>query len=60
MTTQLEDYARKLGIEEGQVALELGWDEDCDPAISEAIEDILGDDFLDEETDELCDVVVIW
>lgn len=61
MTTQLEDYARKLGIEEGgQVALELGWDEDCDPAISEAIEDVLGDDFLDEETDELCDVVVIW
>ncbi len=60
MTTQLEDYARKLVIEEGQVALELGWDEDCDPAISEAIEDVLGDDFLDEETDELCDVVVIW
>ncbi|TQE42578.1 DUF3052 domain-containing protein [Corynebacterium phoceense] len=56
----MEDYARKLGIEEGQVALELGWDEDCDPAISEAIEDVLGDDFLDEETDELCDVVVIW
>ena len=60
MTTQLEDYARTLGSEEGQVALELGWDEDCDPAISEAIEDVLGDDFLDEETDELCDVVVIW
>lgn len=60
MTNQQEDYARQLGIDEGQIALELGWDEDCDPAISEAIEDVLGEDFLDEETDELCDVVVLW
>ena len=60
ITTQSEDYARTLGTEEGPVALELGCDDDRDPAISEAIEDVLGDDFLDEETDELCDVVVIW
>lgn len=60
MTNQQVDYARKLGIEEGQIALELGWDEDCDAAISESIEDILGDDFLDEENDDLCDVVVLW
>lgn len=60
MTTQQEDFARKLGIVPGQVALELGWDEDCDTAISESIEEVLGDDFLDEETDEFCDVVVLW
>ncbi|WP_165243519.1 DUF3052 domain-containing protein [Corynebacterium lizhenjunii] len=60
MTTHLEDYARKLGIQPGQVALELGWDEDSDPEISEAIEEVLGEDFLDEETDDLCDAVVLW
>lgn len=54
------DAASKLGITEGQIALELGWDEDCDSSISESIEDVLGEDFLDEETDELCDVVLLW
>lgn len=54
------NYASMLGITEGMIALEVGWDEDCDPAISEAVEAVLGDDFLEEETDELIDVVVMW
>ncbi|WP_294165988.1 DUF3052 domain-containing protein [uncultured Corynebacterium sp.] len=56
----MADAAVKLGIKEGQIALELGWDEDCDAAISESIEAVLGDDFLEEENDELCDVVLLW
>ncbi|MGX4761136.1 MULTISPECIES: DUF3052 domain-containing protein [Corynebacterium] len=59
-TQHVTGSAAKLGIKEGQIALELGWDEDCDSTISESIEDVLGDDFLDEETDELCDVVLLW
>lgn len=54
------NYASMLGIAEGMIALEFGWDEDCDPAISEAVEAVLGEDFLEEETDELVDVVVMW
>ena len=54
------NYASMLGITEGMIALEFGWDEDCDPAISEAVEAVLGEDFLEEETDELVDVVVMW
>ena len=54
------DYASVLGISEGMVALESGWDEDCDPAISESIESVLGEDFLEEESDELVDAVVMW
>lgn len=54
------DYASMLGISEGMVALESGWDEDCDSAISESIESVLGEDFLEEESDELVDVVVMW
>lgn len=60
MTNLQEDFTRRLGIEEGQIGLELGWDEDCDPAISEGIEDILGEDFLVEEPDDLVDVVILW
>lgn len=54
------NYADKLGIKPGMIALELGWDEDCDPQISDSVEEILGEDFLDEETDELVDVVLLW
>ena len=53
-------YAEILDIEKGMIALEVGWDEDCDPAISESIEDVLGDDFLEDDTDELCDGVILW
>lgn len=55
-----KNYASTHGITEGMIALETGWDEDCDPAISEAVEAVLGEDFLEEETDELVDVVVMW
>ena len=55
-----KSYTSTLGITEGMIALETGWDEDCDPAISEAVEAVLGEDFLEEETDELVDVVVMW
>ena len=41
----MADAAVKLGIKEGQIALELGWDEDCDTAISEPSEAVLGNDF---------------
>lgn len=54
------EFVAKLGIKEGQIALESGWDEDCDSRISEAVEEVLGEDLLDEETDELVDVVLLW
>lgn len=60
VTNDHADYAKVLGIDKGMVALELGWDEDCDPAISESVEDVIGEDFLEEENDELCDAVVLW
>lgn len=39
---------------------EVGWDEDCDSTLSEAIEDTIGSELLDEETDDICDVVLLW
>ncbi|MDO5076016.1 DUF3052 domain-containing protein [Corynebacterium sp.] len=55
-----QDYAMLLGIKLGQTVQELGWDDDCDAAISEAIEDAIDAELLDEDTDEVCDVVLLW
>lgn len=55
-----QDYAKILGIQEGHIVQEVGWDEDCDSAISEAVEDCIGEALLDEDTDEVCDVVLLW
>lgn len=55
-----QEYAQVLGIQAGMTVQEVGWDEDCDSSISEAVEDAIGEELLDEDTDELCDVVLLW
>lgn len=55
-----QEYAQVLGIQAGMTVQEIGWDEDCDSSISEAVEDVIGEELLDEDTDELCDVVLLW
>ncbi|AKK06578.1 putative DUF3052 family protein [Corynebacterium mustelae] len=52
--------AARLGIKDGISVQEVGWDDDCDSSLSEAIEDIIGSELLDEDTDEICDVVLLW
>jgi hypothetical protein len=54
------NYARRLGIENGQVVQELGWDEDADDDIRADIEDESGGELLDEDSDEVVDVVLLW
>lgn len=52
--------ATKLGFRPGQVVQELGYDEDVDFDLREAIEDATGSELLDEDTDEVVDVVLLW
>ncbi|MGJ4104349.1 DUF3052 domain-containing protein [Corynebacterium macclintockiae] len=54
------DWADLLGIESDYLIQEIGWDEDCDSSISEALEDAIGDALLDIDTDEVVDVVLLW
>jgi hypothetical protein len=54
------NYARKLGIQQNQVVQELGWDEDTDDDIRFDIEDAAGGELLDEDSDEVVDVVLLW
>ncbi|MDO4909709.1 MAG: DUF3052 domain-containing protein [Corynebacterium sp.] len=53
-------FADLLGVKPGMIVQELGWDEDSDSRISESIEDAIDDDLLDEDTDEPCDIVLLW
>lgn len=53
-------FAARLGLAEGMAVQEIGWDDDCFTELSEAIEDIIDAELLDEDTDEICDVVLLW
>lgn len=55
-----QNYAQKLGISHGMVVQELGWDEDTDDEMRAAIEDGIGSEMVDEDTDEVVDVVLLW
>ena len=50
----------RLGLEKGQRVQEVGWDTDCDSSISEEIENFLGEDLIEEDTDEVVDVILLW
>ncbi len=53
-------FASKLGIQSGQAVQEWGWDEDVDDDIRADVEDGCGGELLDEDTDEVVDVVLLW
>jgi len=54
------DIAGKLGVEPGMVVQELGWDNDVDEAVRDAVEEKAGDDLLDEDADDVVDLVLLW
>jgi hypothetical protein len=52
--------AERLGLKPGQVVQEIGWDEDVDDELRESIEALTGNELLDEDTDDVVDVVLLW
>lgn len=52
--------AERLGLKSGQVVQEIGWDEDSDDELRESIENLTGNELLDEDTDDVVDVVLLW
>jgi hypothetical protein len=54
------DIAGKLGVEPGMVVQELGWDNDVDEAVRDAVEERCGDELLDDDSDEVIDIVLLW
>jgi hypothetical protein len=49
-----------LGLTNGLVVQEIGYDEDVDFDLREAIEDAVGAELVDEDWDDVTDVVLIW
>ncbi|WP_371501431.1 DUF3052 domain-containing protein [Kitasatospora sp. NBC_00374] len=52
--------AARLGFQPGEVVQEIGYDDDCDLELREAIEEITGQDLVDEEYDDVADAVLLW
>ncbi|GAA0364081.1 DUF3052 domain-containing protein [Microbispora corallina] len=52
--------AERLGLKAGQVVQEVGWDEDCDEALRQSIEELTGNELVDEDYDDVVDVVLLW
>ena len=52
--------ASRLGLEAGWVVQEIGYDEDCDDQLRDAIREITGEEFVDDDTDEVVDAVLLW
>ena len=52
--------AARLGIKPGMVVQELGWDEDADEELRDSVVEVSGADMVDEDTDEVADVVLLW
>ena len=52
--------AERLGIKPGQVVQEVGYDNDCDEDLRDAIEDVDGVELVGEEYEDVVDVVLLW
>lgn len=52
--------AARLGFEPGQVVQEIGYDDDVDQDLREGIETVIGQELVDEDYDDVCDVVLLW
>ncbi|WP_322097597.1 DUF3052 domain-containing protein [Nakamurella alba] len=52
--------AARLGLSQGDTVGEIGYDEDVDHDLREAVEDLIGSELLDEDTDEVLDAVLVW
>lgn len=60
MSTSSPGVAERMGISAGMVVQELGYDDDVDDALRLAIEEVIGEEMVDEDSDEVVDCVVLW
>jgi hypothetical protein len=55
----VRSLADRFGIEPGMVVMEMGYDEDVDSDLRDALTDRCGE-LVDEDTDEVVDAVLVW
>ena len=52
--------AVRLGLKPAQVVQEIGYDDDCDQSLREAVESLTGSEMVDDDYDEVVDAVLLW
>jgi hypothetical protein len=52
--------AVRLGLKSAQVVQEIGYDDDCDQSLREAVESLTGSEMVDDDYDEVVDAVLLW
>ena len=52
--------AERLGLKHGQIVMESGYDADSDEELRDDVVAVTGDELVDEDTDEVVDVVLLW
>lgn len=52
--------AERLGLEPGQVVLEIGYDEDCDEELRRSVVERTGTELVGEDYDDIVDAVLLW
>ncbi|GAB2676786.1 DUF3052 domain-containing protein [Thalassiella azotivora] len=55
-----QGVATRLGFTPGQLVQEFGYDDDVDQDLRDAIEDVTGEELLDEDAQDVVDAVVLW
>lgn len=55
-----QSMAGRLGLRPGQVVQEFGYDSDVDDELRLAIEDLTGNELVDEDVQEVVDVAIYW
>jgi Protein of unknown function (DUF3052) len=52
--------AERLGLKPGMIVMESGYDDDVDEQLRDDIAEHTGEELLDDGTDEVVDVVLLW
>jgi DUF3052 family protein len=52
--------AERLGLKPGMIVMESGYDDDVDEQLREDVAAQIGDDMVEDDTDEVVDVAVLW
>ena len=55
-----QSSAARLGLTPGQVVQEIGYDDDCDEPLRQAVESLTGSEMVDDDYDEVVDAVILW
>lgn len=53
-------WARKVGFENGQIVLELGWDDDVEDELRSDVEGIIDSALEEDDYDGVVDAVLLW